>query len=104
MQKDFQTAFKDVQPFFHLVQTEFQTTCYGNDAEIQPFLQNRFQVFLRGAVVQPHHHQVHGHIAFQRSLRHQRVDEGIGIDAAGFRLEHQTHGMFAVGLVAHAVD
>ncbi|SKN71284.1 Uncharacterised protein [Mycobacteroides abscessus subsp. massiliense] len=104
MQKDFQTTFKDVQPFLHLVQTEFQTACYGHDTEIQPFLQNRFQVFLRGAVVQTHHHQVHGHIAFQRSLCHQRVDEGIGIDAAGFWFEHQSHGMFAIGLVAHAVD
>ena len=96
MQKDFQTAFEDVQPFFHLTQTEFQTACYGNDAEIQPFLQNRFQVFLRRAVVQTHHYQVHGHIAFQRSLRHQRVDESIRIDAAGFWFKYKTHRMFAV--------
>ena len=104
VQKDFQTAFENVQPFFHLREAEFQTTCYGNNAKIQPFLQNGFQVFLRGAVVQTHHHQIHRHIAFERGLRHQRVDEHVGVGAAGFGLEHKAHGVFAVGFVAHAVD
>ena len=90
--------------FFHLAKAEFQTARDRNHAEIEPFLQNGFQIFLRRAVVQPHHHQIHRHIALKAGLRHQRVDEVFRLDAARFRLKHKPHGRLAVALIAHFFD
>ena len=90
--------------FFYLAEAEFQTACDRNHAKIEPFLQNGFQIFLRRAIVEPHHHQIHRHIALKAGLRHQRVDEVFRLDAARFRLKHKPHGRLAVALVAHFFD
>ena len=86
---------------FHGIQAVLQTARYRGGAIVQPFLQNGFQVFLRGAVVQPHHHQINGNIAFHAGLRHQRVDKRFRLHSAGFWLKHKANGVFAIAFVAH---
>ena len=70
VQKGGHAPVEDVDAFEHLFQAVLQAAGYGGYAEIEPLLQDGFQVFLRGAVVEPDHHQIGRHIAFQPGLRH----------------------------------
>ena len=76
----------------------------GVHAEIQPFAEDGFQVFLARPAVQAQHHQIHRHIAFQAGLRQQQGDEFVRILPAGFGFEHQPHRLLLVGFVAHPVQ
>ena len=101
VQKGNHATVENVDAFFHLLQTMLQTAGNGGYAEIQPFLQNGFQIFLRRPFIVADHHQIYRRIAFQAGLRHQGIDEILRIHATGTRLEHQAYRLLAVAFVAY---
>ena len=104
MQEHRHAAFQDVGALVYLVQPVAQPAGDGVHAEIQPFAEDGFQVFLARPAVQAQHHQIHRHIAFQAGLRQQQGDEFVRVVPAGFGFEHQPHRLLLVGFVAHPVQ
>ncbi|GBE09914.1 hypothetical protein BMS3Abin12_00466 [bacterium BMS3Abin12] len=99
-----QQAFEDMQSPADLLQPVLQAPAHGGGAEIEPFDEQRAQIADMRAAVETDDVALHAVAAFEVRSGEQVRHQGLGVDAAGTRHDHQPRRVLVVGLVAQVLD
>ena len=96
-------ALQDVQPVVDLIEAMLGPAAHRRDAKLQPLGEDRFQIRLSRAVVEPHHGHVDPVAPLQIRRREQVRHQPLDVDAVRSGNDDEAGGVLVVGLVAQVL-